>query len=43
MPFWLCTLTHINFNSVNKIEARYKVLRRNVKLSEVLLLVYLQV
>ena len=43
MPFWLCMLTHINFNPVNKIEARYKVLRRNVKLSEVLLLVYLQV
>ena len=41
--FWLCMLTHINFNPVNKIEARYKVLRRNVKLSEVLLLVYLQV
>ena len=43
MPFWLCTLTHINFNPVNKIDARYKVLRRNVKLSKVLLLVYLQV
>ena len=30
--FWLRTLTH-----VNKIETRYKVLRLNVKLSEVLL------
>ena len=30
--------THVNFNHVNKIEARYKVLRLNVKLSEVLLL-----
>ena len=33
--------THVNalkFNHVNKIEARYKVLRLKVKLSEVLLL-----
>ena len=33
--------THVNalnFNHINKIEARYKVLRSNVKLSEVLLL-----
>ena len=29
---------HVNFNPVNKIEARYKALRLNVKLSEVLLL-----
>ena len=29
------TLSHVNFNHVNKIEARYKVLRLNVKLSEV--------
>ena len=36
--FWLRTLTHVNSNHVNKIEARYKVLRLNVKLSEVLLL-----
>ena len=36
--FWLRTLTHVNFNHVNKIQARYKVLRLNVKLSEVLLL-----
>ena len=28
----------MNFNHVNKVEARYKVLRLNVKLSEVLLL-----
>ena len=42
MRFWLHTLMHINFNHVNKIKARYKVLRINVKLSEVLLLVYLQ-
>ena len=34
--FWLSTLTHVNFNRVNKIEARHKVLRLNVKLSEVL-------
>ena len=40
--FWLCMLMHINFNYINKIEARCKVLRINVKLSEVLLLVYLQ-
>ena len=32
------TLTQENFNHLNKIEARYKVLRINVKLSEVLLL-----
>ena len=24
---WLCTLTQVNFNHVNKIEARYKLLR----------------
>ena len=36
--FWLRTLMHVNFNHVIKIEARYKVLRLNVKLSEVLLL-----
>ena len=34
--FWLRTLTHVNFNHANKIEARHKVLRLNVKLSEVL-------
>ena len=28
----------VNFNHVNKIEARYKLLRLNVKLSEILLL-----
>ena len=28
----------VNFNQVNKIEARYKLLRLNVKLSEILLL-----
>ena len=32
-------LTHVNFNHINNIEARYKVrLRLSVKLSEVLLL-----
>ena len=36
--FWLCLLMHINFNHVNKTEARYKVLRINMKLCEVLLL-----
>ena len=36
--FWLCTLTQVNFNHVNKIEARCKLLRLNVKLSEILLL-----
>ena len=36
--FWLRKLTHVNFKHVNKIEARYKVWRLNVKLSEVLLL-----
>ena len=36
--FWLRTVTHENFNHVNKVEARYKVLRLNVKLSEVLFL-----
>ena len=36
--FWLRTLTPLNFNHVNKLEARYKVLRLNAKLSEVLLL-----
>ena len=35
--FWLRTLTHVNFNHVNKMEAGYKVSRLNVKLSEVLL------
>ena len=38
MHLWLPTLMHINLNHVNKIEARYKVLRINMKLSEVLLL-----
>ena len=28
---WLRTLTHVNFNHVNKIDAKYKVLRLNVK------------
>ena len=36
--FWLRTLTHVNFNHVNKTEVRYKVLRLNVKLSDFLLL-----
>ena len=36
--FWLRTLTHVNFNHVNQIEVRHKVLRLNVKLSEFLLL-----
>ena len=36
--FWLRTLTHVNFNHINKIELRHKVLRLNVKLSEFLLL-----
>ena len=36
--FWLYMLMLINFNDINKIEARYKVLRINMKLSEVLLL-----
>ena len=36
--FWLRTLTRVNFNNVNNIEARYNVLRLNVKLSEVQLL-----
>ena len=36
--FWLCTLTQVNFNHVNKIEAKYKLLRLNVKLCEILLL-----
>ena len=36
--FWLRTLKHVTSNHVNKIEARYKVLRLNVKLNEVLLL-----
>ena len=35
--FWLRTLTHVDFNHANKIEAGCKVLRLNVKLSEVLL------
>ena len=30
--------THVNFNHLNKIEARYKVLSLNEKLSEVQLL-----
>ena len=38
MCFWLRTLTHVDFNHVNKLEARYKVLKLNVKLSGVLLL-----
>ena len=36
--FWLYMLMLINFNHINKIEARYKVLKISVKLSEVLLL-----
>ena len=36
--FWLRTLTHVDFNHVNKIEAKYKVLKLNGKLNEVLLL-----
>ena len=36
--FLLRMSTHVNFNHVNKIEARYKALRLNVKLREVLLL-----
>ena len=36
--FLLCTLTQVNFNHVNKIEARCKLFRLNVKLSEILLL-----
>ena len=36
--FWLYMLMLINFNHINKIETRYKVLRINMKLSEVLLL-----
>ena len=36
--FLLRMSTHVNFNHVNKIEARYKALRLNVKLSEVLVL-----
>ena len=31
-------LTQVNFNHAIKIEARYKLLRLNVKLSEILLL-----
>ena len=39
MRFWLRTFkASLNFNHVNKIEARYKVLRLNMKLSKVLLL-----
>ena len=38
MHFWLYMLMLINFYHINKIEARYKVLRINMKLSEVLLL-----
>ena len=37
MRFCLRTLTHENFNHVNQIEVRHKVLRLNVKLSEFLL------
>ena len=33
-----CVSTHVNFNHVNKVEARYKALSLNVKLSEVQLL-----
>ena len=33
--FWLRTLTRVNFNNVNNIEARCNVLTLNVKLSEV--------
>ena len=36
--FFLATVTHVNFNHVNQIEVRHKVLRLNVKLSEFLLL-----
>ena len=36
--FGSAPLTHVNFNHVNKIEVRYKVLRLNVKFSEFLLL-----
>ena len=36
--FWLCTLTQVNFNHVNKIEARCKLFRLNVTLSKILLL-----
>ena len=36
--FWLRTLTRVNFNNVNNIEARCNVLTLNVKLSEVQLL-----
>ena len=38
LVFGYHTLTHVKFNNVNKIEARYKMLRLNVKLSEVQLL-----
>ena len=34
----ICTLTQVNFNHVNKIKVRYKLLRLNVTLSEILLL-----
>ena len=34
--------THVNFNHVNEIEARYKVLRLNVKFSEILLYTYVR-
>ena len=33
-----CVCTHVNFNHVNKIEARYIVLRLNAQLSEVQIL-----
>ena len=36
--FCLYMLMLINFNHINKIEARYKVFRINMKLNEVLLL-----
>ena len=35
---WARTLKHVNFNHVNKIYERYKVLRLIMKLSEFLLL-----
>ena len=34
----MCLYTHVNFTRVNKIEARYEVLRLNVKLTKVQLL-----
>ena len=35
---FMCLYTHVNFTRVNKIEARYEVLRLNVKLTKVQLL-----